>query len=90
MAIQTATTTAAAVNTARRQPGGSSKDRRGRTASAGAAQTMKRARWALWKNPENLTDRQRHKLAWIAKTDPRLYRELRFIATPRGHRSLTR
>ncbi|WAL67951.1 ISL3 family transposase [Amycolatopsis cynarae] len=61
-------------NTARRQPGGSHKDRRGRTASAGAAQTMKRARWALWKNPENLTDHQRHKLAWIAKTDPRLYR----------------
>lgn len=61
-------------NTARRQPGGSHKDRRGRTASAGPAQGMKRARWALWKNPENLTDHQRHKLAWIAKTDPRLYR----------------
>ncbi|CAM00935.1 putative transposase [second part] [Saccharopolyspora erythraea NRRL 2338] len=28
----------------------------------------------MWKNPENLTDHQRHKLAWIAKTDPRLYR----------------
>jgi transposase len=26
------------------------------------------------KNPENLTDRQREKLAWIAKTDPRLHR----------------
>ena len=26
------------------------------------------------KNPENLTDRQRAKLEWIAKTDPRLYR----------------
>ncbi|EQD83422.1 transposase ISL3 [Saccharopolyspora erythraea D] len=32
-------------NTARRQPGGSSRDRRGRRASAGAAQGMKRARW---------------------------------------------
>ena len=27
-----------------------------------------------WKNPEDLTDRQRTKLAWIAATDPRLYR----------------
>jgi transposase len=61
-------------NTARRQTGGSHKDRRGRTASAGAAQGMKRARWALWKNPGNRTDHQRHKPAWIAKTDPRLYR----------------
>ena len=26
------------------------------------------------KTPENLTDRQRAKLAWIATTDPRLYR----------------
>ena len=33
---------------------------------------LKHARYALWKNPENLTDRQRDKLAWIAKTDPRL------------------
>ena len=32
------------------------------------------ARYALWKNPENLTDQQRDKLAWIAKTDPRLHR----------------
>jgi transposase len=31
-------------------------------------------RYALWKNPENLTDRHREKLAWIAKTDPRLHR----------------
>ena len=38
------------------------------------ARALKRARYALWKNPENLTDRQRHKLAWIAQTDPRLYR----------------
>jgi transposase len=38
------------------------------------ARTLKNSRYALWKNPENLTDRQRHKLAWIARTDPRLYR----------------
>lgn len=31
-------------------------------------------RYALWKNPEDLTERQSAKLAWIAKTDPRLYR----------------
>ena len=35
---------------------------------------LKNARWALWKNPENLTDHQAEKLAWITKTDPRLYR----------------
>jgi hypothetical protein len=26
----------------------------------------------LWKNPENLSDNQQIKLAWIAATDPRL------------------
>ena len=35
---------------------------------------LKGARYALWKNPEDLTERQSAKLAWIAKTDPRLYR----------------
>ena len=44
------------------------------TVSTGAAQALLRARYALWKNPENLTDRQQAKLNWIAKTDPRLYR----------------
>ena len=38
------------------------------------ARRLKNARYALWKNPENLTDRQADKLAWIAKTDTRLYR----------------
>ena len=38
------------------------------------ARELKGARYALWKNPEDLTDRQHAKLAWIAKTDPRLYR----------------
>ncbi|WP_026198080.1 ISL3 family transposase [Sciscionella marina] len=61
-------------NALRRQPGGSGWDRRGRRASTGQAQTLKRARWALWKNPENLTERQHHRLAWIAKTEPRLHR----------------
>lgn len=35
---------------------------------------LKNARYALWKNPENLTPNQQEKLAWIAKTDPRLHR----------------
>lgn len=38
------------------------------------ARRLKHARYALWKNPENLTTGQLDKLAWIAKTDPRLYR----------------
>jgi transposase len=43
-------------------------------AADGAAATIKRARYALWKNPENLTEHQVARLDWIAKTDPRLYR----------------
>lgn len=35
---------------------------------------LTRSRYALWKNPENLTDHQRARLEWIAKTDPRLWR----------------
>jgi hypothetical protein len=31
-----------------------------------------RYRYALWRNPEHLTDRQHEQLAWIAKTDPRV------------------
>jgi transposase len=38
------------------------------------ARGLVKGRYALWKNPENLTERQRAKLDWIAKTDPRLYR----------------
>ena len=38
------------------------------------ARKLKGARYALWKNPEDLTERQNAKLAWIAKTDTRLYR----------------
>jgi transposase len=38
------------------------------------ARQLKGARYALWKNPEDLTERQTAKLAWIAKTDTRLYR----------------
>ena len=65
-------------NTARRAPGGTTG--RGRShgrpqrVATGHAKSLKRARWALWKNPENLTTRQAAKLDWIAKNDPRLHR----------------
>jgi transposase len=38
------------------------------------ARELKSVRWSLWKNPEDLTDTQQAKLAWVAKTDTRLYR----------------
>ena len=38
------------------------------------ARALKGARYSLWKNPQNLSENQRIKLAWIAATDPRLYR----------------
>ena len=45
-----------------------------RVAATGRALAVKNARYALWKNPENLTTRQHAKLAWIAKAEPRLHR----------------
>jgi len=38
------------------------------------ARRLKGARYALWKNPENLTGRQQAKLAMIQQTNRRLYR----------------
>ena len=38
------------------------------------ARELKGARFAVWKNPENLTDRQAAKLASIQRTNARLYR----------------
>jgi len=38
------------------------------------ARALKGTRYALWKNPEDLTERQAEKLAWIAATSPVLYR----------------
>ena len=40
----------------------------------GRAKQLKGCRYALWKNPENLTGRQAGKLAWIARHNGRLYR----------------
>jgi len=42
--------------------------------STGHAKALKHARFALWKNPENLTRRQRAKLDWIATAEPRVHR----------------
>jgi transposase len=38
------------------------------------AKKLKDSRYALWKNPEDLTENQQAKLDWIATTDPRLHR----------------
>ena len=47
---------------------------RHRAADPDLARRLKHSRHALWKNPEDLTDRQNAKLAWIAANDPRLHR----------------
>ena len=60
---------------------------------AGLAWEFKGARSALWKNPEDLTGRQRRKLAWIAKVNDRWYRasllkeELRLVFRLKGVRA---
>jgi transposase len=65
-------------NTARHAPGGSRRagrtHGRPRTQATGHARKVQRSRWALWKNPENLTTAQQAKLDWITKNDPRLHR----------------
>ena len=38
------------------------------------ARELKGCRYALWRNPEDLTPRQAHKLAWVAKVNTKLYR----------------
>jgi transposase len=64
--------------------------RKNRKGATGPARGYARARWALWKNPDRLTVKQAEKLAWIAKTDPRLYRAyllkegLRFVFAVKG------
>ena len=56
----------------------------------GQAKQLKNCRYALWKNPEDLTDRQQTKLAWIARHNSRLYRayllkeQLRLVFAHRG------
>jgi transposase len=54
------------------------------------AKGLKDCRYALWKNPEDLTEKQRNKLAWITKTNRKLYRayllkeQLRQVFAPGG------
>ena len=45
-----------------------------RVARADRAHPLKQARFALRKNPERLTPRQRHQLDWIANTHPDVWR----------------
>ena len=61
-----------------------------RPRSSGQALSIARARYALWKNPDDLTDRQRHQLDWIATTDRALWRAyllkegLRYVFAVKG------
>lgn len=48
--------------------------REARRARQHRAHPIKQARYALWKNPEDLTAHQAQQLDWIAKTHPRLHR----------------
>ncbi len=64
---------AARTTEARRGRGRPAKDAPARPDSARAA-GLKNSRYALWKNPENLTEKQQVKLAWIVQTDPALGR----------------
>jgi transposase len=56
----------------------------------GHARQLKNCRYALWKNPEDLTARQSAKLAWIARYNHQLYRayllkeQLRLVFQHRG------
>jgi len=38
------------------------------------SKALKKARWALWRNPDDLSEAQQAKLSWIAKTHPRVHR----------------
>lgn len=51
-----------------RQRGG-----RGRPAT-GEGKRLNDSRWALWKNPESLTNEEQARLAYIAATHPQLHR----------------
>ena len=58
--------------------------------ASGDSKRIARARYALWKNPADLTERQHEQLEWIAKTDPRLHRAyllkegLRYVFAVKG------
>jgi transposase len=67
---------------------------RGRRDSTGTALKLRDCRYALWKNPENLTPRQRATLDWIEKTHPGLHRAwllkegLRYVFQVKGTQAM--
>jgi transposase len=50
---------------------------RQRRDSTGDAKALRDARYALWRNPEDLTDRQQRRLDWVAATHPVLWEAYR-------------
>jgi transposase len=60
------------------------------------ARAVAHSRFALWRNPEDLTDRQKTKLAWIEQTNTPLYQayllkeQLRQVFAPGGAERITR
>ena len=79
-----------ALDQVRRQAWNAASGRRRAGEAVGTARAISRARYALWKNPDNLTTRQREQIAWIAKCDPRLHEAyllkegLRYVLHQRG------
>jgi transposase len=64
-------------NQARKQAAATRREGPGHRRAKGSLeryQSVARSRYALWKNPENLTENQKAKIDWIAKTEPRLHR----------------
>jgi transposase len=61
-----------------------------RTQDTTTARQIRDSRFALWKNPSTLTDKQKTRLAWIAKVNKPLYRayllkeQLRAVFAPGG------
>jgi transposase len=59
------------------------------------ANALKGCRYALWRNPEDLTPRQANKLAWVTKVNTKLYRaylmkeQLRIAIRTKGVLALT-
>jgi transposase len=66
-----------------------------RNGAAGHAIQLQRCRYALWKNPGDLTSRQRDKLDWIAHHNRSLFRaylvkeQLRAVFQHRGQQAIT-
>jgi transposase len=49
-------------------------ERGGKGRATPGSKSLKKARWALWRNPEDLTEHQRAQLEFIAKAHPILHR----------------